>query len=75
MPAKFNEYDRILQLIEQIAPTGPMRRHDIANIKMIVDLSLSISHQDKQQLQIRLFYLGIEDLPMSRGRKKSPPEN
>ena len=60
MPAKFSEYDRIVALIENISPDNPMRKYDIENVQTLLAMSNLITVQDRQQLSIRLFYLGLE---------------
>jgi hypothetical protein len=60
MRANRNDYDEIVDLISRVRPTNPMRKHDIENLQTLIGLSIILTMQDRQQLKILLFYLGLE---------------
>lgn len=71
MPAKLNEYDRIVGLIERISPDRQMRKYDIENLQTLIEMSTTITLQDRQQLSIRLFYLGLEVQTVQTSKKRN----
>jgi ribosomal protein L29 len=60
MPANLNEYDKLVELIENISPDHPARKYDIENLQTLVALSTSITLQDRHRLRLKLFNLRLE---------------